>query len=374
MLDNSPEGWSLQLLRNVVSNETDKWDGAGGDVPYIGLEHIGQDSGALEGVGSSGDVVSAKNTFQVGDVLFGKLRPNLKKYWRAEFDGICSTDILVLRPRSEIVSAYLSFLVQSYPFLSLAMADAVGTKMPRTSWKRLGHFEFALPPLSEQERIAEILTSVDDSIRATQEVNEQAERVKRGLMEDLLTGGLGSDAIARGELPDGWRRGPLIELVTLKRGYDLPVAQRIEGDFPVVASNGPVGTHNEPAVCGPVVVTGRSGTIGKVQLYEHDCHPLNTTLYSQKLHGNDARYVAEFLRFFRLERFATGTGVPTLNRNLVHAEEIAIPPLKEQQRIISILASIDGQILVNSATLEQLQRLKRGLMSDLLTGRVRTVS
>lgn len=174
--------------------------------------------------------------------------------------------------------------------------------------------------------------------------------------------------------PIGWRADKLISLVTLKRGYDLPVAQRKGGDVPVVASNGPVGWHDEAMVNGPVVVTGRSGTIGKVELYEGDCHPLNTTLYSQDLHGNDPRYVAEFLRYFRLDRFATGTGVPTLNRNLVHAELIAIPPLAEQQRIAEILTSVDDSISATEAVIAQAERVKRGLMEDLLTGGLGSVA
>lgn len=171
-----------------------------------------------------------------------------------------------------------------------------------------------------------------------------------------------------GEVPEGWASDKFINLVTLKRGYDLPVTDRIDGSFLVVASNGPVGTHNIPAVSGPVIVTGRSGTIGKVELYWEDCHPLNTTLYSQNLHGNDPRYVAEYIRFFRLERFATGTGVPTLNRNLVHAETIVIPPLPEQKRIAEILSSVDESIRATEAVIAQAERVKRGLMEDLLTG------
>ncbi len=176
------------VLCNVVFNDTTKWDGSSKEVPYVGLEHIGQDRGNLEGVGNAAEVVSAKNVFRVGDVLFGKLRPNLKKYWQAEFEGICSTDILVLRPLEGISNEYLYYLVQSNSFLNLAMSDAVGTKMPRTSWKRLGGFEFLLPPLPEQRRIAEILSSVDDQIVANRASADQLRRLKRGLMDDLLTG------------------------------------------------------------------------------------------------------------------------------------------------------------------------------------------
>ncbi|WP_421860069.1 restriction endonuclease subunit S [Oceanicaulis sp.] len=252
-------------------------------------------------------------------------------------------------------------------------SGANGMAMLHLTKKGMEQLTIPVPPLSEQKRIAEILTAVDDSIRAGERVIEQTERVKKGLMEELLTGGLGSAAIERGEVPTGWRQDVFEKLVRLKRGYDLPVSQRIEGSVPVVASNGPVGTHNSPAVEGPVVVTGRSGTIGKVALYETECHPLNTTLYSQKTHGNNIRYIYYFLCWFRLGRFGTGTGVPTLNRNDVHAQQIVIPSLPEQKRIATILTSIDDQIEAERKHVEQQKRLKQGLMDDLLTGRVRTV-
>ena len=183
-----PEGWHPVKLASVVLNKTSKWKENADNIPYIGLEHILQEAGALCGVGDSSDVVSAKNTFESGDVLFGKLRPNLKKYWHASFCGICSTDILVLRAGKNIRSDFLFVIVQSNHFLDLAISDAVGTKMPRTSWSRLGEFNLLLPPLHEQQRIAEMHASMDDQIITNHAAVEQLKRLKRGLMDDLLTG------------------------------------------------------------------------------------------------------------------------------------------------------------------------------------------
>jgi len=170
------------------------------------------------------------------------------------------------------------------------------------------------------------------------------------------------------EVPEGWNRMKFIEFVLLKRGYDLPVAQRVAGCVPVVASNGQVGWHNQAKVKAPVVVTGRSGTIGKVELYETDCHPLNTTLYSQSLNGNDPWFAKYFLEHFQMERFSTGTGVPTLNRNYVHEADISVPPPPEQKRIAKILSSVDESIQTTQSVIDQAERVKRGLMEDLLTG------
>jgi type I restriction enzyme S subunit len=134
-----------------------------------------------------------------------------------------------------------------------------------------------------------------------------------------------------------WPPVPLGEVATLQRGYDLPTKSRRQGEVPIFAANGPVGTHDEVKVEGPGVVTGRSGTIGKVHYVEGGYWPLNTSLYVKDFHGNHRKFVFYLLRNMQLQRYCEGTGVPTLNRNNVHGVEIPLPPLSEQKRIADIL-------------------------------------
>ncbi|HBN9503703.1 MAG: restriction endonuclease subunit S [Pseudomonas sp.] len=140
----------------------------------------------------------------------------------------------------------------------------------------------------------------------------------------------------------GWPLVPLKKIATLKRGYDLPVGARNEGAVPIYAANGKNGAHDEVKIKGPGVITGRSGTIGKVHYCEEGFWPLNTALYVMDFHGNHPRWVYYMLSAFKLERFSEGAGVPTLNRNLVHDELIPLPPLPEQKRIAAILDKADA--------------------------------
>jgi len=140
----------------------------------------------------------------------------------------------------------------------------------------------------------------------------------------------------------GWPLVPLKNIATLKRGYDLPVGSRNEGAVPIYAANGKNGAHDEVKIKGPGVITGRSGTIGKVHYCEEGFWPLNTALYVMDFHGNHPRWVYYMLSAFKLERFSEGAGVPTLNRNLVHDELIPLPPLSEQKRIAAILDKADA--------------------------------
>ena len=130
----------------------------------------------------------------------------------------------------------------------------------------------------------------------------------------------------------------------LKRGHDLPSQSRLEGDYPVVASNGSVGYHNQCIGPVPGLVTGRSGTIGKVMYLETGYWPLNTTLYVTDFMGNDERFVALTLETMRLGRFAGGTTVPSLDRKVFRGELVFAPPLSEQRRIVDVVSSVDAYI------------------------------
>ena len=123
-----------------------------------------------------------------------------------------------------------------------------------------------------------------------------------------------------------WRTTTLGETVTLQRGFDLPIAERRPGPYPVVASTGPVGTHHRAMVKGPGVVVGRSGSLGGGQFINSDFWPLNTTLWVKDFNANEPRFCYFLLKSLDLKRFNAGSGVPTLNRNHIHPLPIRVPP------------------------------------------------
>mgnify|MGYP002587174366 FL=1 len=133
-----------------------------------------------------------------------------------------------------------------------------------------------------------------------------------------------------------------INVVRMQRGFDLPVQDRQQdGKIPVYGSNGVLDHHNVAKIQGGGVITGRSGTIGKVFYTEGDYWPLNTSLFSVDTHGNNVIYLAYLLQLFNLTRFVEGTGVPTLNRNMFHNKQIIDAPIEEQNQFADFVHQVD---------------------------------
>ena len=161
-----------------------------------------------------------------------------------------------------------------------------------------------------------------------------------------------------------WERTTLGEIVTLQRGFDLPATKRKPGPYLVIASTGPVGTHNRAAVQGPGVVIGRSGSLGGGQFIKNDFWPLNTTLWVKDFKNNDPKFCYFLLKSLDLVQFNVGSGVPTLNRNHIHPLPARKPPLYEQRAIAHILGTLDDKIELNRRMNETLEAMARALFKS----------
>lgn len=171
------------------------------------------------------------------------------------------------------------------------------------------------------------------------------------------------------KIPEGWSVKKILDVCPLQRGFDLPEQDIVIGDYPIVYSNGIKGTHHEYKAKAPGVVTGRSGTIGKVTYVEKDYWPHNTSLWVTDFKGNNPKFIFYKLQNLNFDKFNSGSGVPTLNRNDVHVEKILLPPLPEQEKIAGILGTWDEAIEKLSSLIEQKKLLKKGLMQRLIYNR-----
>jgi len=161
-----------------------------------------------------------------------------------------------------------------------------------------------------------------------------------------------------------WHAARLGDVVTLKRGHDLPDASRQDGVIPVVSSSGITGYHNEPKAKAPGVVTGRYGTIGEVFYLEEDYWPLNTALYVIDFKGNHPRFVAYFLKNALKNYQSEKAAVPGVNRNVLHELKVRSTDTKSQQRIADILTAYDDLIENNRRRMALLEDAARQLYRE----------
>src|SRR5690625_3322055 len=182
--------WRTFAFGNIVRLSSDKYNPkkAKEILPCIELEHIEGGSGRLLGYINSNEQKSTKNYFKPKDVLYGKLRPYLRKYFYPNFEGVCSNEIWVFRGISKkIRNDFLYYLIQTDKFNAISN-KSIGTKMPRADWDYVSNVSFKIPTLKEQEKIASILSTWDKAIELKEKLIEQKKEQKKGLMQKLLMG------------------------------------------------------------------------------------------------------------------------------------------------------------------------------------------
>lgn len=154
----------------------------------VELEHIASANGELVGSTSTNEQSSLKSVFQSGDVLFGKLRAYLRKYWLANRSGVCSTEIWVIASKDGAVTAEFLFqIVQTNEFIDVA-SNSYGTHMPRSDWNIVKNHELKLPDFAEQTAIAEVLSDMDAELAALEQRRDKTRLLKQAMMQELLTG------------------------------------------------------------------------------------------------------------------------------------------------------------------------------------------
>ena len=161
-----------------------------------------------------------------------------------------------------------------------------------------------------------------------------------------------------------WQSIIFKDFVKLQRGFDLPKQDRVNGEYPVIASTSVTDYHDEYKVESPCVATGRSGALGKVLYIKSKCWPLNTTLWVKDFKGNDPYFVYSKLKTLNLEQYNSGSGVPTLNRNHLDRIKIFLPPVSTQVRISEVLSAYDDLIENNMRRIRILEEMAQAIYKE----------
>jgi type I restriction enzyme S subunit len=181
--------WASYPLGELVTLSKERFDPKLTDESRrcIELEHIEGNTGILLGECSSASQDSIKAVFRSGDVLFGKLRPYLRKYFHPRFEGVCSTEIWVLRSKPKVLPSYLLYLVQTDTFSRSAHMSA-GSKMPRADWNVVRDTRFRIPDQTEQRAIVEAIQTTDQLVAHYAMRHSQLMKEKLALMQQLFSG------------------------------------------------------------------------------------------------------------------------------------------------------------------------------------------
>ena len=288
----------------------------------------------------------------------------------------------------EIDNMFLLFLLSSNEFYNFILNNSISSAQPNISPSFIESFKLPLPPLSEQQKIAEILETVDNAIEKTDKIIEKYKRIKQGLMQDLLTKGIDENGNIRsekthkfkdsplGRIPKEWEVVRLGEVGEIIYGERFNESEYIEnGSSLVYGTTGIIARAEKYLDIGETLILPRKGSINNKFYVEkgRKFFVIDTAFYL-KFNSKEAiniKYIFFALNQINFELLNEATGVPSLNRELLKKIILPLPPLPEQQRIASILSQIDETIEKEEKYKEKLERIKQGLMEDLLTGKVR---
>jgi type I restriction enzyme S subunit len=406
LLKKAPSGWNDFRLGDICTRVQGNYQpDPNGTRLYLGLEHLAQGLPMMVGRGNEADVKSSKNAFQPNDVLFGKLRPYLRKCVLMQEEGVCSTDILVFRANYKVLPQYLCYLCHTDQFIGHAKATTSGVQHPRTSWNSLSEFRLTLPPTDEQRRIAHVLTTVQTAIEQQARMIALTRELKSALMRKLFTEGMRGEKQKETEIglvPESWDVKPLkqhcdvvtsslsyTQLSELEESNDGDVVELLGikvSDMNLLGNENRIVTSNliklvnlhfaqkKAVQAGTIVFPKRGAAIAtnKKRL------TTTWTVFDPNLigvkpkQGLDTGFIYYWFQRFDLRRITDPGPTPQLNKKDLEPLQIPIPKdFDEQVEIAGILDTVEKKIELLSEKQSRLEELFRMLLHQLMTGQTR---
>lgn len=369
---NIPNGWSVFEFDNLAQLSKQKYyPNKNEHLQCLELEHFEKETGCINGFIDSSSQSSTKNIFKKGDILFGKLRPYLKKYTKAKFDGVCSTEIWVLNGKHNFCyNDYLYLLVQTNKFNNICNVSS-GTHMPRADWSYVSSIPFLLPPLAEQEKIAEVLSCWDEAIEKLTEIISLKKEQKKGLMQKLLTGKTHLSGFTQ-----PWKTVKLDEICNIKKGQQLnKLDMKKNANYPVLNGgidfSGYTTEYNTKA--NTITISEGGNSCGFINFIKQDfwagghCYVIDNIQISKEFLFQSLK-----LKETKIMHLRVGSGLPNIQLPSLKKYKITISSdIAEQKAIADILQSCDLEIEKLKTKLDLLKLQKKGLMQQLLTGKIR---
>jgi type I restriction enzyme S subunit len=250
----------------------------------------------------------------------------------------------------------LPFIVQSEGFFEHALNTSAGSLSPRTKWKDLAKYQFPLPPIPEQRRIAEILWAADGMVESWNVSLHHFYLVEKKLVKEFLYKN-GSDL----------QEYKLGDIISLDYGKGLPQTDRDSGPYAVVGSNGIIDRHSVYQYESPGIVLGRKGAAGNVNWIDEPYWPIDTAYNVRIVENNiNFRFLYYLLSTMDLPRFQISTAIPGINREDIYSLKVKIPNIDTQRKIVTILENIEESKNLIISHIEASKQFSKLLLKELL--------
>jgi type I restriction enzyme S subunit len=319
---------------------------------------------------------SFTRVFRSGQVLFGKRRAYQRKVSLPDFDGICSGDILVFQPKNvELLPEFLPYLVQSDGFFDHALGTSAGSLSPRTKWQELAKYEFALPPIAEQQRIINLISHLDNSVSCEIDSLVSLETLRLSIVKQVTDMAVEAGQIKSfGQVADWFAGGT--PRASERRFYEngtIPWATIGDIDGRVISSTSSLITEDALSSIGgrlaPVgsILVSMYGTVGKAALVEH---PMATNQAIAWAEPDLGQIMPEFLLAViglngkKISELARGATQQNINRAILRSVEFGCPTLDIQIDAVTRINSIERVTFNLTKNLKNKRKLRSALLSN----------
>jgi len=399
-----PEHWEVKRLKQTMRLITNK---SIEETQNIALENIESWSGKY--IPSDTEFEGEGINFQVGDILFGKLRPYLAKAYLAEFPGAAVGDFHVMRPNTKgLYGRYAFYLILNHGVISIINGSTFGAKMPRVSWDFMANIQLPIPPFEEQQAIASFLdmktAQIDELISKKEELLKQLDEKSIALIIQAVTKGLDLSVPMKesgvnwiGKIPEHWTIWKVTHGFNTVGSGTTPKSDNLEyydGDIPWVTTSelresiientsqkisvDALQSHSALKIFPKesIVIAMYGATIGRLGILGIKA----TVNQACCVFANPVTFDPRFFYYWLLMRkpilisLSTGGGQPNLSLDDLKQIKIPIPSLQEQEAIAIFLdqatATIDLQREKITEAIERLKEYRSALITDAVTGKM----
>jgi type I restriction enzyme S subunit len=366
--------WEKKKLGLVATNKSEKYNPANA-IKCIELEHLASESGQMLGYIDGSRSGSIKNVFQQGDILFGKLRPYLRKYLQAPFEGVCSSEIWVLKG-TNVSNDFLYRIIQTNKFVDLANQSS-GSKMPRADWNIVERGVFSFPSTEEQNKIASFLSLIDERIQTQNKIIEELQSLKEKLGEDIF-----NQKIRFSGFNDKWIKTIVKEQCAINPKTEPLAREFVYVDLELVVK----GELIKESVIQKADAPSRASRVLNdwdilfqcVRPYQRNNYIYRrkderqwvaSTGYAQiRTHNNPSfiYYLCNQQEFNdQVMMRCTGTSYPAISGSELAKVPISICSREEQDKIAELLSALDEKITIEKQLLVRLKTQKDYLLRNL---------